>query len=180
MDSKLFIAALQCTVVLTNFLKLAHWGTRGMFAYPYHELFGKLYDEMAASLDELGELASIKGYAVNSEIFDKPTPIVTSSNPAELINGALNLLDEYKDCLMTLVEAAEAQKERGVVNSLDERFTRIDIIQYLLEASLPAEPAAAASTTTPQSISAKQIKKKKPPKEISGEELESPSTQIID
>ena len=175
MDSKLFIAALQCTVVLTNFLKLAHWGTRGMFAYPYHELFGKLYDEMAASLDELGELASIKGYAVNSEIFDKPTPIVTSSNPAELINGALNLLDEYKDCLMTLVEAAEAQKERGVVNSLDERFTRIDIIQYLLEASLPADPAAA-----PQSISAKQIKKKKPPKEISGEELESPSTQIID
>jgi DNA-binding ferritin-like protein len=163
MDSKLFVAALQCAVVLTNFLKLAHWGTRGMFAYPYHELFGKLYEEMSDSLDELGELASIKGYAVNSEIFDKPTPTLNSSNPAKLINGALNLLDEYKDCLMNLTEAAEQQKERGVVNYLDERYTRIDIMQYLLEASLPSETS-----------------NKKIPQEISQGDLEKPITKIVD
>jgi DNA-binding ferritin-like protein len=140
MDSVVFTEALQGAIVFTNFLQLAHWGTRGMFAFPYHELFGKLHDEMSATIDQLGELASIKGYAVNSEIYDAPTPKITTSNPAQLLNGALNLLDEYKDSLLRLCEAAESNKERGVINAVDDRFTQIDVMQYLLEASLPSEP----------------------------------------
>lgn len=163
MDSAVFISVLQRAIVLTNFLQLAHWGTRGALAYSYHELFGRLHGEMASSLDQLGELASIKGVAVNSEIFDHPTPKITSSDPTQLINGVLNLLDEYKIALQNLCRAAEQNYERGVVNAVDDRFTQIDKFQYLLEASLPAESAkeAEASDYVEQEPTSKKKKARK-------------------
>lgn len=139
MDDSLFINVLKNALVLKNFLQLAHWGTRGMFFYSYHELFADLYSKVGAGIDEFAELASIKGVAVNSEIFAEPVPTITSSSPELLVNGALNLLDQYKSALQGCCKAAEENYERGVANAVDDRLLEVDKIQYLLEASLPVE-----------------------------------------
>ena len=140
-----------------------------MFAYSYHELFGKLQGDVGASIDQLGELASIKGVAVNAEVFSEPPPKITSSDPAQLVNGVLNLLDEYKIALQNLSRAAEQNYERGVVNAVDDLFTQIDVIQYLLEASLPvgsdvsdhAEPEPKPSAHEPYTPASEPVKAKK-------------------
>jgi DNA-binding ferritin-like protein len=168
MESSVFISVLQRAIILTNFLQLAHWGTRGALAYSYHELFGKIHGEMASSIDVLGELASIKGVAVNSEIFDQPTPKITSSDPGALLNGILNLLDDYKIALQNLCRAAEQNYERGVVNAVDDRFTQVDIFQYLLEASLPAE--APSEVSSEESSDHTEVE----PQEVNPPEVELP------
>lgn len=140
-EASLFINVLKRALVLKNFLQLAHWGTRGMFFYSYHQLFGELYEKVGSGIDEFAELASIKGVAVNSEVFADPVPTITTSEPGALVNGALNLLDEYKIALQNTCRAAEENYERGVANAIDDRLLEVDKMQYLLEASLPANKA---------------------------------------
>lgn len=141
-EASLFINVLKRALVLKNFLQLAHWGTRGMFFYSYHQLFGELYEKVGSGIDEFAELASIKGVAVNSEVFAEPVPTITTSEPGSLVNGALNLLDQYKIALQNACRAAEENYERGVANAIDDRLLEVDKMQYLLEASLPTNDKA--------------------------------------
>lgn len=130
-----FIKVITLAIAFKSYLQLAHWGVRGMFFYQYHELFGDLYELVDTDIDSLAEQANIRGVFLNSEIFVQPTPLSSSEVPP-MVEGALVHLDQYKESLVELCSEAERLGERGTCNLVEDIITKLEKVQYLLEASL--------------------------------------------
>jgi DNA-binding ferritin-like protein len=133
--SNKFIKVITLAITFKNFLQLCHWGVRGMFFYQYHTLFGELYDIIGEDIDTLAEQANIRGVFLNSEIFIEP-PSLRSSAAPEMVESSLSLLDTYKNSLYELCSEAENSDERGTCNLVEDIITKLEKVQYLLEASL--------------------------------------------
>lgn len=134
METK-FATCISLAISLSSFLKLAHWNVRGMFFYSYHLLFADLYTKIDGHIDRLAELASVRGIAINANVFIEP-PTIESSEPKELINSALEQLDEYREMLTDLLEDLDDSLHRSTVIALEDVLMSLDNVQYLLEASL--------------------------------------------
>lgn len=131
-----FIKVLTLAIAFKNYLQLAHWGVRGMFFYQYHELFGELYGLIDEDIDSLAEQANIRGVFLNSEIYIQPMAL-KSSSASDMVEGALLQVDQYKNSLLELCSEAERLDERGTCNMVEDIITKLEKVQYLLEASLP-------------------------------------------
>lgn len=130
-----FATCLSQAISFSNFLKLAHWNVRGMFFYSYHLLFENLYEKITGHVDVLAELASVRGIAINSNVFIEP-PQITSSDVKELIITSLEQMDEYKMLLNELLDELDDTIYRSTIIAVEDILMSLDNVQYLLEASL--------------------------------------------
>jgi starvation-inducible DNA-binding protein len=118
-----------------------HWNVVGSDFLEYHDLFGKIYEEVYASIDDFAEKiralnafvpASYTRFSVLSEISDETDILPIPAMLAELLDD-----NEKMIRLLKLVyDVAEANSEHGFSNFLAERMDAHKKHGWMLRASL--------------------------------------------
>jgi len=118
-----------------------HWNVEGSDFYEYHELFGKIYQEVYNSIDEFAEKiralqtyvpASLSRFNMLSKIQDETDILAKDQMLAELLKDNEKLIAIIK----YTYDAAEAVGEHGFSNFLAERMDAHRKHSWMLRASL--------------------------------------------
>jgi starvation-inducible DNA-binding protein len=117
-----------------------HWNVEGIHFAEMHELFGKIYEEVYASIDDFAEkIRGAGGYAPGSNSrFNMLSAIddETSIIPAEqMIQELLGDCDKMLLVLKRVYDIAEANGEHGFSNFLAERMDAFRKHAWMLRAT---------------------------------------------
>lgn len=117
-----------------------HWNVEGPDFYQYHKLFGKIYEEVQASVDMLAEqIRTLDEYAPGSLTrFKELTTISENTTIPNNIVMAKNLLNENQKVITSLVAAykqAEEDGKLGISNFLQDRIQAHSKHEWFLRAS---------------------------------------------
>lgn len=130
-----------------------HWNVEGEYFPQYHELFGKIYDEVGGSIDAFAENIRKLG--------TKAPGAFTSFNRDSIVSGQEGdldchqmlqqlLLDSENMSLMfaNVYEKAEAERKYGLANFLADRQDAHDKHSWMLRVTLIEEPDVEDDTET--------------------------------
>lgn len=118
-----------------------HWNVTGKDFLQYHDLFGKIYDEVYGSIDDFAEKirtldvkvpGSFVGLSQISEILDETNYLDKDAMVTELLADN----DKLRNVLKYAYDAAEAAGENGFSNFLAERMDAHAKHGWMLKASL--------------------------------------------
>lgn len=118
-----------------------HWNVVGSDFLEYHDLFGKIYEEVYASIDDFAEKiralnafvpASYTRFSVLSEISDETDILPIPAMLAELLEDNEKMIKLLK----LVYDVAEANGEHGFSNFLAERMDAHKKHGWMLRASL--------------------------------------------
>lgn len=119
----------------------AHWNVEGMLFASLHEFFGTLYEELHDAVDPIAEhLRALGFYApvsltilmIDSEILEDTGVFETRGMIEQLI--AAN--DLVRASLYRARSEADAVKEAGIINFLEERIDKHDKYAWMLKSHL--------------------------------------------
>jgi starvation-inducible DNA-binding protein len=140
------IASLKVTLsdVFAVYVKSSyfHWNIEGADFLQYHELLGKIYEDVQGSIDPLAEnIRKLGGYAPGS--FSRYQELTAITEASKAIPPAMDMLKEIYDDLGILLasnersyELAEMNHEHGISNYLGERDGIIKKWRWFLRATL--------------------------------------------
>jgi starvation-inducible DNA-binding protein len=118
-----------------------HWNVTGSDFLEYHELFGKVYEEVYGSIDPFAEKiralgtfvpASLTKFNMLSQIEDETNILPKDQMVAELLQDNTKLIQIFK----MVYNRAEAAGEHGFSNFLAERMDAHRKHGWMLSASL--------------------------------------------
>jgi starvation-inducible DNA-binding protein len=118
-----------------------HWNVESADFLEYHELFGKIYEEVYASIDDFAEKIRTTGAYVPASFtrFSMLTQIEDENNilPKELMSAEL-LKDNEKiiKILKLVYDLAEREGKHGFSNFLAERMDAHEKHGWMLRSSL--------------------------------------------
>ena len=118
-----------------------HWNVEGDKFYMYHELFGKIYEEVQGALDGFAEqIRTLETYAPGTLARIKE---LSSLEESEVIPSGIEMVRSlYADNrkviadLLTAYKSAENEGELGISNFLQDRITAHEKHNWFLRASL--------------------------------------------
>ena len=122
-------------------LQFFHWNVTGPNFPQYHDLFGKLYEEIWTSIDEVAEhIRSIRGFAPGSFSRFADLSAITDQIdvvPAEqMISIAIYDNEKMLAVLLEAYKAAEAEGEAGLANFVQDRMDIHKKHGWMLRATL--------------------------------------------
>lgn len=143
MDELIKAAKIAFASEFTFYLKahFFHWNVEGIFFQQYHELFGKIYEEVLDSIDDFAEkIRALGGYAPGSNsrfsmlshIDDEIEVIAPEQMVAELLENS----DSMVLVLKRVYDIAEQQGEHGFSNFLAERMDAHRKHSWMLRSTL--------------------------------------------
>lgn len=121
-----------------------HWNVEGSDFLEYHELFGKIYEEVYGSIDNFAEKirslqtyvpASLSRFNMLTKIEDETQILPKDAMVAELLQDN----DKLITILKFTYDAAEAEGEHGYSNFLAERMDAHRKHGWMLRASMKGE-----------------------------------------
>lgn len=121
-----------------------HWNVEGSDFLEYHELFGKIYEEVYGSIDNFAEKirslqtyvpASLSRFNMLTKIEDETQILPKDAMVAELLQDN----DKLITILKFTYDAAEAEGEHGYSNFLAERMDAHRKHGWMLRASIKGE-----------------------------------------
>lgn len=130
-----FISAFTKFHALNGAFHLAHWNITGMFFYPLHEMFGRIYGILDGQEDGFAEQARGCGIEIPSSVFNN-VPEIEWETPKDLLEELLDLTESYESRLMELHKECEDAKKLGFVNLIEGFLTEVDTIKFLLGSTL--------------------------------------------
>ena len=118
-----------------------HWNVEGSDFLEYHDLFGKIYEEVYGSIDDFAEkIRSIGSYVPGSyDRFNMLTKIQDETNILDKDQMVKELLIDNEKMIKIFkfaYDAAEAEGEHGFSNFLAERMDAHRKHGWMLRASL--------------------------------------------
>jgi len=121
-----------------------HWNVEGPDFLEYHDLFGKIYEEVYASIDDFAEKIRAMGTYVPASLarFNMLTTIEdeTSILPKEQMVAVLLEDNEKLIKLLKMVfQTSESQNEYGFSNFIADRVDAHSKHRWMLRASLRSE-----------------------------------------
>jgi starvation-inducible DNA-binding protein len=121
-----------------------HWNVEGPDFLEYHDLFGKIYDEVYGSIDSYAEkIRALGGYAPSSlSEFAKITQIEDQLEVLPKEQMVLVLLEDNRKMLKIfkiVYDFAEAEGEHGFSNFLAERMDAHRKHGWMLSASMKGQ-----------------------------------------
>lgn len=126
-------------IVLSSKLRHAHWNVRGPRFFTLHEVFGKLYDQWTGWTDDLAErLLAVGGTTVPTlrSALDS-TAIHEHGQVHAARDLALSAIEDLRIVRQRAREAidhAEAARDRGTVNLIDDVVDQLDKDVWMLTA----------------------------------------------
>lgn len=117
-----------------------HWNVEGQDFLEYHDLFGKIYEEVYGIIDPFAEKirslgtyvpASYSRFSMLSKIGDETEILSKDEMVAELLSDNEKLIHILK----MVYDLAEVEKEHGFSNFLAERMDAHRKHQWMLRAS---------------------------------------------
>ena len=118
-----------------------HWNVEGSDFLEYHDLFGKIYEEVYGSIDDFAEkIRSLGSYMPGS--YTRFSMLSEISDETEMLDGKqmvqelLNDNEKMKVILKKLFEAAEAAGEHGFSDFVASRIDAHDKHSWMLKATL--------------------------------------------
>lgn len=121
-----------------------HWNVEGSDFLEYHELFGKIYEEVYGSIDDFAEKirslqtyvpASLSRFNMLTKIEDETQILPKDAMVAELLQDNEKLITILK----FTYDSAEAEGEHGYSNFLAERMDAHRKHGWMLRASMKGE-----------------------------------------
>ncbi|MFW5947747.1 MAG: Dps family protein [Gemmatimonadota bacterium] len=120
-------------------LRHYHWNVEGRHFFELHEKFEELYTKWADTIDEIAEriltldgtpLHTLKGMLGSASLKED------ESIPAgpKMVDAILADLEALHAAAATVIEAAEADDDRGTANLLDEISDGIEMDVWMLKA----------------------------------------------
>jgi len=118
-----------------------HWNVTGPDFYQYHELFGKLYNEVGNSIDRLAEeVRAMNSYAPGSfSRFAELSQIADEVNvPSafEMIKRLYGDIEIVQQSIMEAYHLAEQNMQHGYSNLMAERQHAFNKHAWMLRATL--------------------------------------------
>lgn len=118
-----------------------HWNVTGPDFSQYHELFGKIYDEVGGSIDTLAEeIRAMNSYAPGSfSRFAELSQIEDEVNvpPAlEMLRRLYNDIEIVQKSIMDAYHLAEQNMQHGYSNLMAERQDAFNKHAWMLRATL--------------------------------------------
>ena len=118
-----------------------HWNVTGPDFSQYHELFGKIYDEVGESIDTLAEeIRAMNSYAPGSfSRFAELSQIEDEVNvpPAlEMLRRLYNDIEIVQKSIMDAYHLAEQNMQHGYSNLMAERQDAFNKHAWMLRATL--------------------------------------------
>lgn len=118
-----------------------HWNVTGPDFSQYHELFGKIYDEVGGSIDTLAEeIRAMNSYAPGSfSRFAELSQIEDEINvpPAlEMLRRLYNDIEIVQKSIMDAYHLAEQNMQHGYSNLMAERQDAFNKHAWMLRATL--------------------------------------------
>lgn len=118
-----------------------HWNVTGPDFYQYHELFGKLYNEVGNSIDRLAEeVRAMNSYAPGSfSRFAELSQIADEVNvPSafEMIKRLYGDIEIVQQSIMEAYHLAEQNMQHGYSNLMAERQDAFNKHAWMLRATL--------------------------------------------
>jgi starvation-inducible DNA-binding protein len=119
-----------------------HWNIEGPDFLQYHELLGKIYEDVQGSIDPLAEnIRKLGGYAPGS--FSRYQELTKITEASKAIPPAMDMLKEIYDDLGILLESnersyeiSEMNHEHGISNFLADRDGALKKFRWFLRATL--------------------------------------------
>jgi len=128
---KEFIGALKAQFNLSACAQLAHWAADGINFYPFHLLFGRVYETASAKMDMLAEQARGNGIEITAEIFTD-VPDIEWSTCEELTEKLYGMVEDYQKSLEKLHGKADDGGKFGVLNVVEDLMSDVNALLYLL------------------------------------------------
>ena len=104
-----------------------HWNVEGPDFYQYHEFFGKIYEEVGASIDKMAEhIRALDAYAPGS--FKRLVELSDVEGDDTIVSGlemAKRLLvdnDKLTPMLISVMKKAESVDRYGTANFIQDRI----------------------------------------------------------
>lgn len=135
-DPKLAFNTLKAKHNLASAARMAHWNVRGTDYYEAHLLFEKIYEDAAASTDDLVEILRVLGYTPTFEEFSGPGGSLPSYSRGPLVELLVDYAASYYTALITFRESLKDNSRAvGLTNLLEDLAQTCTVILYLLSAS---------------------------------------------
>ena len=122
-----------------------HWNMRGSDFFEYHNFFDGLYNDIWESVDSTAEeIKAIKGIAYGSFTQYESLSQVKDQTTVPTIQEMVSILyrdnEAVIDCLNEVHQAAEANKQYGLVNYIEDRIDKHRKHGWMLSASMSDQP----------------------------------------
>lgn len=127
--------------ILQQKLRNYHWNVTGEDFFELHEKFEILYTRWAEHIDELAERIKMlkeRPYSTLSEFLEHGSLHEELSTPSSrnMVKHITHDLRKVRTYILDAVEAAEAERDRGSVNVLDDMLDLLEKDVWMLEAWL--------------------------------------------
>ncbi len=118
-----------------------HWNVEGMFFEPFHNLFGKIYEEVYGSIDTFAEQiramgayapASFQNFSMLSQVEDENEILDSKQMVMELLSDNEKMIK----MLQVLFEMSEANKQFGFSDFVASRLDAHKKHGWMLRATL--------------------------------------------
>ncbi len=119
----------------------AHWNVEGMLFASLHEFFGTLYEDLHDAVDPIAEHIRALGvyapFSLGSLIEESEVTEDTGIYESrEMISRLIAANDLVRASLYRARGEADAQKESGLINFLEERIDKHDKFAWMLKSHL--------------------------------------------
>lgn len=116
-----------------------HWNVTGSDFLQYHDLFGKVYNEVYDSLDDFAEqIRMLDAFAPGGlQRFSQLTTVKESNDIPDNLTMAKNLLEENEKVLASVTEAYLLAEEEayGLANFLQDRIAAHEKHRWFLKSA---------------------------------------------
>lgn len=118
-----------------------HWNVVGQDFYQYHELFGKIYEEVQAASDTIAELIrQLDEVAPGSLGRFKELTTINDADSVPDIKSMVNVLEQDNRIvlasLLTAYKIAEEMGELGISNEIQDRISAHEKHGWFLRVSM--------------------------------------------
>jgi len=118
-----------------------HWNVTGQDFYQYHELFGKIYEEVQEASDTIAELIrQLDEVAPGSLGRFKELTTINDADSVPDIKSMVNVLEQDNRIvlasLLTAYKIAEEMGELGISNEIQDRISAHEKHGWFLRASM--------------------------------------------
>lgn len=130
------------SVVFANTAHGFHWNVEGPLFEEFHELFGKIYEDVDGTIDVIAEWMRVFDVQapytlqefINNQSFGETR--ISSNSPITMTKSLLLMNDKMINDIVAMFEMATQEKQQGLANFLADRQTAHQKWGWFLKAIL--------------------------------------------